>query len=132
MVALDIARSEIDLNQCLELLAITHPDDVRPSFTSPRSLTHIIFDTEDRSRVRGLIYADLTPDIRFLSVDPEYRFQDASRAMLQQFMDAHFRTQNFEAVIHTVPKSNDQIKKMIRKSGGIEINQNDVRYRKEL
>tara|TARA_R100001143_G_C3296701_1_gene103702 strand:- start:44 stop:442 length:399 start_codon:yes stop_codon:yes gene_type:complete len=132
MVALDIARTEEDFRQCAELLTKTHPDDELPNFASPRCITFIIFDTEDRSKVRGCIYTNLIPEIRSLSVDPEYRFQDASRAMLQQFSDAHFRTQDFESVVHTVPKSSDQIKKMIRKSGGTEINQNDVRYRKEL
>jgi hypothetical protein len=132
MVALDVARSEEDFKQCAELLARTHPDDELPNFGSSRCIVFIIFDSEDRSKVRGCSYTDLIPEIRSLSVDPEYRFQDASRAMLQQFSDAHFRTQNYESVVHTVPKSNDQIKKMIRKSGAVEINQNDVRYRKEL
>ena len=132
MVALDDARTDEDFKQCVELLAKTHPDDESPNFGYPMGRTFIIFDTEDRSKVRGLSYTELVPEIRLLSVDPEYRFQDASRAILQQFCDAHVRTQNYAAVVHTVPKSNDKIWKMIRKSGGVQINQNDVRYRKEL
>ena len=100
MVALDDARTDEDFKQCVELLAKTHPDDESPNFGYPMGRTFIIFDTEDRSKVRGLSYTELVPEIRLLSVDPEYRFQDASRAMLQQFSDAHRGTDPVNDSIH--------------------------------
>jgi ribosomal protein S18 acetylase RimI-like enzyme len=132
LVALDTARTADDYRQCAEILTKTHPNDLLPDFTDPHSITFIIFDAGDRSKVRGCIHTQVGPEVCCLAVDPDYRFQDASRAMLHQFSDAHFRTQNFRAVVHTVPKSNDQVRSMLKKSGAVEINKDDVRLRMAL
>jgi len=132
MVSLDIARSEADYAQCRELLTRTHPADTMPKFGSQTGVTFIVFDSADRTKVLGCIHGDLVPEIKSMAVDPEYRYQEASFALLHQFMEGHFRVAGYSAVTHTVP--NDKVKtlKMLKKSGALEIGQNDTRLLKEL
>lgn len=133
MVTLDIARSDEDFRKCRELLEKTHPNDPLPDFGLPGHTTFIVWDNErEQDKIRGLIHCEVRPEISHLAVDPDYKFQDASFALLHQFTEGNLRVGGHRSCYHTVGRERTRTLKMLRKSGAEVVNENEIRLRKEL
>ena len=132
MVTLDIAKTAEEFEQCAALLAVSHPDSPLPDFGKTGQTTFIVRDHEDRSRIRGVIHCSLQPEISHMTVDAEYRFQDASFTLLHQLMEGNLRIGGHLACYHTVPEAKAKLITMLKKNGAAVIGEHDVRLRKQL
>jgi hypothetical protein len=133
MVNLGIASTAEDFRQCVDLLGKTHPGDPLPLFGQPNNVTFITWDSDEGPDViRGVIHCRIAPEVTHMAADPDYRFQQASYALLHQFAEGHLRIAGHRCCDHVVPKAKDRIVKMLRKCGSVIVGENDIRLRKEL
>lgn len=128
----DIARTPADFEQVAQLIQKFAPKATPAALGQPESLTFVVRDEEDRTKLHGLIHVERAWEVKHFLIDPEYKYQKVSGAILHRGMEMYMRVSGIEQYYMTVPREDGRVVEIYQKDGAEPIDLGALRFRKVL
>ncbi len=121
-----------DVDRLRVLHARVAPGSTVPDFGGQFQETLVLRDTEDRSRIVGLIHMEQAIEFRSMLTDPDYEHRISGLTIAYNVAEGILRTRGATHYYVTVPKEHAHVRRFYEDDGAEVVDVRTIRYRKVL